>query len=229
MVAETVQIFGAKTNERSKLDIADCKHLHDAEVQMMCGRIIDAMTEFERFDPWTVGSPWYQQIEKFTKSWQCEDQSPGVPGGEEGEMEIFNFLMRGGGKAGKKKKTTKPASAKDAPEAKDPKQSEKANAFNRPVFKPNGICFDKGLLVQEHWDVPVVLHKDMHFGKEGVCVATRDTYEAMVGILIGAPTKTAMLVPAHLEVEATLVVAWAKMMENSNKPHGNLCSLGILQ
>ena len=129
-------------------------------------------------------------------------------------------------KQDKNKKTTKVASANDAPEAKDPKQSEKAMAFNKPAFKPAGVCFDDGLLVQEHWDVPVVLHKDMHFDQPGVCVATKDTYENMVGILSGTPTKTAMLVPATLEVEATIIVAWVKIDGELRQTTRQLVHLG---
>ena len=99
-------------------------------------------------------------------------------------------------------------------------------SFNKPAFKPAGICFDKGLLVQEHWDVPVVLHKDMYFGQAGVCVATKDTYETMVGILNGTPTKAAMLVPAHLEVEATIIAAWVQIDGELRQTTRKLVQLG---
>ena len=56
-----------------------------------------------------------------------------------------------------------------------------------------------------------MLHNDMHFGQPGVCVANTDTYENMVGVLNGTPTKTAMLVPAALEVEDKINVAWVKI------------------
>ena len=46
-------------------------------------------------------------------------------------------MMRGGGKAAKQNKTT------DAPEAKDPKQVEKAMAFNKPAAKPDWTDYEK--------------------------------------------------------------------------------------
>ena len=125
-----------KEDEWSNFDLIDCKCLHEAAVQQMCGKIIDALAECERFDPGVITELWYNHLEQFTESWHFEAHPQGESSGTEEGVDFDTFMMRGGGKAAKKIKTT------NEPEAKDPKQVEKAEAV-QPASKPDWREQDK--------------------------------------------------------------------------------------
>ena len=95
-------------------------------------------------------------------------------------------LMRGGG--GKKKNKKAPTAAAAPPQPAQPKKPE-------PAAAAAATTLEEAVLVQDHWNVPVVSAVDMKADGHGVCIASKKTFEAKKDILQGRPGQRAMLVP----------------------------------
>ena len=103
-----------------------------------------------------------------------------------GEPPQLADLLRGGGSKGMKKKA---AAKANAAAAAKPKQRGQEDTPTRPAMvkpAPNGPSPEEGELIQEHWNVPIRKPEDMQRGDDGVCIATKDTYLAKMGVLKGA-------------------------------------------